>query len=234
MPDFEAMQSELLDTLIGAMKDRANTLGWTATPSQELLEQNGDTFTPTLAALPREGAAPAQPGALPSGARAIELQPTSITLLICSLDPKNAISYRDALWWSGLVRSGLAPTKRGDLHLFLVAPAGSRDDEHLRNLRSRYEADERFCRKFVWLPPHSPTQDDVVAFLDRTLLAQPWQGKSAEPRSLDPLEQLAEAGAGQRLTAEQARRWISRLGAPETAGAPQLAEDLVGLLLEES
>ena len=135
------------------------------------------------------------------------------------------------MWWAGLVRARTTSARRGDLHLFLIGPQGS--DEHAvwRGLRSRIESDERFCRKFVWLPSLKPGPEEIGSFLDRTFLAEPWAGGSGSQVSLDPMERIVEeVGAGNSLTLDEARRWIARLDAGDTNGFQQMAEDLMAIL----
>jgi hypothetical protein len=115
--------------------------------------------------------------------------------------------------------------------LFLIAPRGKADQPEWHGHRSEIEADERFCRKFVWLPSSEPRPAEIGAFLDRTFLSRPWDAESAEPSSLDPLERLAtDAYSNGRLTQEEARLWIERLGALDAGGSQQLADDLVAIL----
>lgn len=184
-----------------------------------------------LRALPSRSAA-THDEELPRFRRAFDLQPASLSLLVCGLDAEYPDrSYRAALWWAGLVRSRSTPVRRSDLHLLLIAPPGTDQQAAWRGRRSRFESDERFCLKFVWLPSLKPEVKEISGFLDRTFLAEPWASESAEPRSLDPLERLVDdIGDSSSLTRDEARRWIARLGATDETGFQQMAEDLVDLL----
>ena len=114
--------------------------------------------------------------------------------------------------------------------MLLVAEPGSATSTTWRERRSCIEADERFCRKFVWLPSPSPAQSEIGAFLDRTFLAQPWNSESAIPSSLDPFDGLAETNLSTSLTQEEARQWLARLASAEASSPSQLADDLIALL----
>lgn len=222
----------LADVLETELRGRAQKYGWSAVANAEaLVEQSDLGIDPVLDALPRRSATIGTE-VLPTFRRALDLEPAALSLLICGLDGEEPDqSYRSALWWAGLVRSRTTPVRRGDLHLFLIAPPGTNDESSWRGRRSLLESDERFCRKFVWLPSSAPTPQEVGAFLDRTFLAEPWAGESAEPRSLDPLERLVEdLGGNSSLSVEEARRWIARLGASNDGGFQQMAEDLVAIL----
>jgi hypothetical protein len=219
-----------LERELGSRAERCN---WVATPSAQLLRASdeGDAIETLLAALPDAPTEVRSPDRLPDFRRAIELQPASIGLLICGLDAvKPEDSYRAALWWTGLVRANIAPSRRSDLHLFLIAPKGTHAQAEWQGRRSRIESDERFCRKFVWLPSLDPNRAELETFLDRTFLAQPWVGDSAEPRSLDPLERLVEETSSNSLSRDEARGWVARLGSADVSGMQQIAEDLVGIL----
>lgn len=224
---------ELTDALISELSVRASSSGWSARENPQLLRENDrgaieslllDQSTTSVVGRPDER--------LPAFRRALDLQPASLSLLLCGLDAdKPADAYRAALWWTGLVRSELAPTKRSDLHLFLVAPRGTSSQAAWQGHRSRYESDERFCRKFVWLPSQDPSRDEIDAFLDRTFLAKPWQSPSVAPQSLDPVERLLqEAYRGGLLHPDEVSQWITRLGQPDTTGGQQVADELVRIL----
>ena len=62
-----------------------------------------------------------------------------------------------------------------DLQLFLVGPLGSANDARWRDTALQIEADDRVCRKLVWLPTSEPTVDGALLFLSRTFLATPWR-----------------------------------------------------------
>lgn len=223
----------LTDVLEHELFRRAERCGWSPTPSAQLLRSEGsEGLQSLLAALPNLPASAHFQGQLPRRRRAFELRPADLSLLLCGIDSANIDeSYREALWWTGLVRSDLTLSKRGDLHLFLIAPQGTREDPAWLARRSRIESDERFCRKFLWLPSTEPNLEEVAAFLDRTFLAHPWEGRSAEPRSLDPLEQLLDhASTGVQLSANELRHWLATLGATDASAGQQLAEALVGHL----
>jgi hypothetical protein len=225
----------LADVLETGVRGRAKNHGWsTVANTTALTEQSDLGIDPVLDALAQRATA-ARKEVLPTFRRAFDLQPAALSLLVCGLDgaqPEH--SYRSALWWAGLVRSRTALAARADLHLFLIAPPGTDQEPTWKGRRSRLESDERFCRKFVWLPSAAPTPQEVGAFLDRTFLAEPWTGESASPRSLDPLERaVEEIGSGGLLTAEEALRWIARLGASAESGYQQMAQDLVAILEDQ-
>jgi hypothetical protein len=167
--------------------------------------------------------------ALPSSRRAYDLSPTFAHLLVCAVGEDADLEYRRALWWAALIRSQIAPKARADLHLLLVAPEATEFDAGWRARAIRWEADQRFCRKFVWLPSANPTKD-VGTLIDRTFLATPWTGEVAEPRSLDPLRSLSEELAAKgTLPVTLIDRWFEVLASDESS-ATQIAEGLVRLM----
>lgn len=61
-----------------------------------------------------------------------------------------------------------------NLQLFVSAPSGALCDPAWRQLAAEIEADDRTCRKLVWLFEGSPTLDDAKGFFERTFIARPW------------------------------------------------------------
>jgi hypothetical protein len=61
-----------------------------------------------------------------------------------------------------------------NLQLFLTAPSGALRDAAWRQLAAEIEADDRTCRKLVWLFEGSPTLEDAKGFFERTFIARPW------------------------------------------------------------
>ena len=215
----------LADEFERGLRERAQQCGWSTVPNSELLHESPSGVGALLETLPREEEATLR---LPEARRAYDFHPASLSLLLCGVSEAEE-SYRAALWWAGLVRSEIAPPRRSDLHLFLIGPPGSSKDAKWRGRQSRIESDERFCRKFVWLPSETPTEKEVAELLDRTFLAQPWKAPPAEPRPLDPLERLVEeADLSGLLTAVEAREWIRALSVGDRTR--QMAEELVGIL----
>lgn len=213
----------LADSLEREFVARAHRCGWKAAPTPALL-LNADKSKPNIE-FALDLARPTYE--LPRFRRAFALSPATVSILMCGLDGDDG-SYRSALWWTGLVRSNLAPALRSDLHLFLIAPRGASEDATWRGRRSRIESDDRVCRKFLWLPSVEPNPAEVGTFLDRTFLATPWEGESASPRSLDPLERLLDEFYSPHIDREETQAWIERLEALDGAGG--IADALVAII----
>ncbi|AUX78315.1 ABC-three component system middle component 1 [Sinorhizobium fredii] len=79
-----------------------------------------------------------------------------------------------------IARSWLG-TDAPNLQLFLTGPIGALRDPAWRQLAAEIEADDRTCRKLVWLYQDPPTIDDAMGFFGRTFIARPW-----------PIHQLTE------------------------------------------
>lgn len=72
-----------------------------------------------------------------------------------------------------IARSWLA-AEAPNLQLFLIGPQGAIGKSEWRQLAAEIEADDRTCRKLVWLYDETPTVKDAELFLSRTFVARPW------------------------------------------------------------
>lgn len=72
-----------------------------------------------------------------------------------------------------IARSWLAADSP-NLQLFLAGPDGSAERPEWRDVAALVEADDRVCRKLVWLPRAGADERDAWRFLGRTFLAAPW------------------------------------------------------------
>jgi hypothetical protein len=123
---------------------------------------------------------------LPRFVEAVRVE--KVPVLLGSLEgPVTQVGLRDALRRDNnqalITRSWLGQDAP-NLQLFLIGPEASMADQRWRDAAVEMEADDRICRKLVWLPPASPSIEDARAFLRRTFLAKPWEshGAAADPR----------------------------------------------------
>lgn len=65
-----------------------------------------------------------------------------------------------------------------NLQLFLAGPVGALSDSKWRQLAAEIEADDRTCRKLVWLFESAPSVREAQGFLERTFIASPWPTES--------------------------------------------------------
>jgi hypothetical protein len=72
-----------------------------------------------------------------------------------------------------IARSWLA-AEAPNLQLFLIGPPGAIGKMEWRQLAAEIEADDRTCRKLVWLYDQAPSVEDAEIFLSRTFVARPW------------------------------------------------------------
>lgn len=72
-----------------------------------------------------------------------------------------------------IARSWLG-AEAANLHLFLIGPTGALVNASWRQFAAEIEADDRVCRKQVWLFDAAPSLDDAREFLERTFIARPW------------------------------------------------------------
>lgn len=80
-----------------------------------------------------------------------------------------------------------------NLQMFLYGPVGALNDRRWRQLAASVEADDRICRKLVWLFDEDPTCAAAIQFLQRTFVARPWTKESAMAQ-LDRMEVPLPAG----------------------------------------
>lgn len=170
-------------------------------------------------------AAPSQEQYKPPEHRVALLVRGCVRLLITAIDEESELlsACRGALWWAGAVRGSLHPISRADLHLFIVASFSAGKEESALRDRSRIEADERICRKYVWLPAF---ETRVADFLDATFLARPWQRDELLPQSLDPLQQLVETAG---LPRDMATAWVNALSSLDDVRTDVIADALSSL-----
>lgn len=78
-----------------------------------------------------------------------------------------------------IARSWLA-SEAPNLQLLLIWRVGAYADSGWRQLAAEIEADERVCRKLVWLLDGEPSEDVARQFLSRTFVARPWPSASQQ------------------------------------------------------
>ncbi len=89
-----------------------------------------------------------------------------------------------------IARSWLG-SEAANLQLFLIGPPDALSDLRWRQLAAWVEADDRVCRKLVWLFQNEPSIELARGFLDRTFLARPWQANGQEIVELDRMSDIA-------------------------------------------
>ncbi len=78
-----------------------------------------------------------------------------------------------------------------NLQLFLIGPPGAVTDGKWRQAAAMVEADDRVCRKLMWLFGADPTVEDAAMFLERSFMATPWD---KEERVREKLDLMADFG----------------------------------------
>lgn len=101
-----------------------------------------------------------------------------------------------------IARSWLG-TEAPNLQLFLTGPIGAWRNPSWRQLAAEIEADERICRKLVWLFEGQPTIEDAKGFFERTFIARPW-----------PIEQTTQQ-LDRMVTFELPKGWEEAINDPE-------------------
>lgn len=78
-----------------------------------------------------------------------------------------------------------------NLQLLLVGPPDSATNDEWMDFAERIEADDRVCRKLVWLLEPEPTDESAITFLSRTFLARPWnRSLNASFQRLDRMDAI--------------------------------------------
>jgi hypothetical protein len=85
---------------------------------------------------------------------------------------------------AALARSWLG-TEGPNLQLFLTGPPGAVTDGRWRQAAAVVEADDRVCRKLMWLFGTNPTIEDATTFLGRSFMATPWDKEERVRQKLD-------------------------------------------------
>jgi hypothetical protein len=106
-----------------------------------------------------------------------------------------------------------------NLQLFLYGPVGALNDRRWRQLATSLEADDRICRKLVWLFYEDPNLAAAIQFLQRTFVARPWARETTQAQ-LDLMEVPLPAG------------WQSAIDNPDL-DPEQLVRELVRLAGDE-
>jgi hypothetical protein len=92
--------------------------------------------------------------------------------------------------YAAIARTWLLSDYSDDLNLFLVGPAGSKDESDWQSFSQVIERNDLVCRKLLWLPGKNDHEwaSELAAFLDRTFLSEPWKGTATTMGvGLDPL-----------------------------------------------
>jgi hypothetical protein len=100
------------------------------------------------------------------------------TLVGPALEPRVDQQMRRYRNQATIARSWLG-SEAPNLQLFLAAPSGALRDPAWRQLAAEIEADDRTCRKLVWLFNGAPTLEGAKEFFERTFIARPWPAEQS-------------------------------------------------------
>ena len=169
--------SDLVPTLL----DAARAIGATVTDAPTYLK--GERFNSEVLSDAISGSTLRRQGSdLPQSVEGVVLDGFHVLVGVLTGPPDKASvgaqlrRYRNQ---TTIARSWLG-AEAPNLHLFLAGPAGAFAEPDWRQLAAEIEADDRVCRKLIWLF-NEPTADSAREFLERTFIARPW-----------PTEQRAE------------------------------------------
>lgn len=161
----------------------ALAIGATVTDAPEYLK--GDRFNSEVLSDAISGSTLRRHGSdLPASVEAVVFDGFPVLLGVLAGPPNRAnistqvLRYRNQ---ATIARSWLGAAAP-NLHLFLVGPVGAFEDPAWRQLAAEIEADDRVCRKLVWLFNNSPTADGAKEFLERTFVARPWPTEQRSER----------------------------------------------------
>lgn len=177
MPDLETAD------LVSILRQAAETIGATITDSPEYLK--GDLFNAEVLSNAISGSTVRRQGSdLPASIEAVIFDDFPVLLGVLTGPPKRGnvstqvLRYRNQ---ATIARSWLGAAAP-NLHLFLAGPVGAFGASEWRQLAAEIEADDRVCRKLVWLFNDFPTVDSAKEFLERTFVARPWPTEQRSER----------------------------------------------------
>lgn len=177
MPDLDAAN------LVSMLRQAARSIGATVTDAPEYLK--GDRFNSEVLSDAISGSTVRRQGSsLPASVEAAILDDFPVLLGVLT-GPTNrsnvstqVLRYRNQ---ATIARSWLGAAAP-NLHLFLAGPVGAFSAPEWRQLAAEIEADDRVCRKLVWLFNDSPTEESAKEFLERTFVARPWPTEQRSER----------------------------------------------------
>ncbi len=177
MPDLDAAN------LATILRRAAGIIGSTVTDAPEHLK--GDRFNSEVLSDAISGkTVRRQDSDLPASFEAVIFDSFPVLLGVLTGSPNRGnvttqvLRYRNQ---ATIARSWLGAAAP-NLHLFLAAPIGAFGAPDWRQLAAEIEADDRVCRKLVWLFNDSPTEDSAKEFLERTFVARPWPKEQRSER----------------------------------------------------
>lgn len=177
MPDLNAAN------LVNMLRQAAGTIGAAVTDAPEYLK--GDRFNSEVLSDAISGSAVRRQGSdLPASVEAVIFDDFPVLLGVLTGPPNRGnvstqvLRYRNQ---ATIARSWLGAAAP-NLHLFLAGPVGAFVAPEWRQLAAEIEADDRVCRKLVWLFNDFPTADSAKEFLERTFVARPWPKEQRSER----------------------------------------------------
>lgn len=177
MPDLDTAN------LVTMLRQAAEALGGKVMDAPEYLK--GDRFNSEVLSDAISGRTVQRQGSdLPASVEGVILDDFPVLLgLLTGLPNRSNVStqvlrYRNQ---ATIARSWLGAAAP-NLHLFLAGPVGAFGAPEWRQLAAEIEADDRVCRKLVWLFNDSPTVDSAKEFLERTFVARPWPTEQRSER----------------------------------------------------
>ena len=177
MPDLDAAN------LVTMLRQAAGTIGATVTDAPEYLK--GDRFNSEVLSDAISGSTVRRQGSdLPASVEAVICDDFPVLLGVLTGPPNRGSVSTQVLRYRNqatIARSWLG-SAAPNLHLFLVGPVGAFGAPEWRQLAAEIEADDRVCRKLVWLFNDSPTADSAKEFLERTFVARPWPTEQRSER----------------------------------------------------
>jgi hypothetical protein len=169
--------------LMPMLRQAAETIGATVKDAPDYLKGdrfNSEVLSDAISGRPvhRQG------GDLPESVEAVIFDDFPVLLGVLTGPPNRGnvntqvLRYRNQATISRSWLGSAAP----NLHLFLAGPIGASGAPEWRQVAAEIEADDRVCRKLVWLFNDSPTAESAKDFLERTFVARPWPTEQRSER----------------------------------------------------